>query len=111
MSPGATIELKSFNSSIHGLLEPTNKSPYRILSPGILEDIDFEMKILIQILDLTIEIVLPSLDSGFNSSTLTLQKCAAVPRRLVFKAYRRVYHSALGLRVIEKKKRGFIFGP
>ena len=33
------------------------------------------------------------------------QKCEAVPRRAVFQAHRRLYHSTLGSRVITKKRR------
>jgi len=33
------------------------------------------------------------------------QKCEAVPKGLVFKAHRLLYHSTLGLRVIKKKRR------
>jgi len=44
-----------------------------------------------------------------NLRTTALQKCEAVPRRLVFKAHRLLYHSTLGLRVIKKKKLGTAF--
>jgi len=40
-----------------------------------------------------------------NFRTTALHKCAAVPRGLVFKAHRRLYHSTPGFRVIKKKKK------
>ena len=48
----------------------------------------------------------PRRASRGQTTTTALQTCAAVPRRaLVFKAYRLVYHSTLGLREIEIKER------
>jgi len=41
---------------------------------------------------------------GINLGTNTSQKYEAVPRRLVFKAHRLLYHANLGSRVMTKKK-------